>query len=541
MPRRLVVLLMLVLLATALPPAPPVAAAEPRANWDLPGLDGHFYGQTSSLPGAGFVVSNEDGIPFWDTYRRYGPAGLGYPISQRFRWEGRITQVFQRSALQFNPAAGAVEPVDLLDRLSELGLDGWLESHRGIPPPTAEPVQPFGADLLDRGRLGEGAATQELRLAAYYQTLRDPLFLLGLPTSEVHEIGAALTVRTQRGALQLWRRDMPWAKAGQVTAALAGSIAHELQVFPAGDHWLPVPTPEPPPARPIFDERTPMDPSTVTIPAGRRWIDVDLTRQRIYAMVDDQPVFWALATTGAPPWETPTGRFRINRRVQRETMDSATLGIPRDSAGGWYYDNIYFTQYFNHLPMGVVFAHMIGTTLYTVAISHLWLSATAEALGNSALALAAREGDPGRRASLVGGAADALARTRPYLTGAVFPWALAGQVAFAQARAGDASKRAVARASFAAAARQNPDDAGASVCLVHLPLLLSAVDDAAATALLRHHAQRAGDVAESMREFVVKHDARRRALMTEDERRAYREALVLLVGERALSVYDAED
>ncbi len=37
-----------------------------------------------------------------------------------------------------------------------------------------------------------------------------------------------------------------------------------------------------------------------------------------------------------------------------------------------------YTQYFNHLPMGVVFAHMIGTTLYTVAISHLWLSATAE-------------------------------------------------------------------------------------------------------------------------------------------------------------------
>ncbi len=37
-----------------------------------------------------------------------------------------------------------------------------------------------------------------------------------------------------------------------------------------------------------------------------------------------------------------------------------------------------YTQYFNHLPMGVVFLHMIGTTLYTVAISNLWLSATAE-------------------------------------------------------------------------------------------------------------------------------------------------------------------
>lgn len=94
-----------------------------------------------------------------------------------------------------------------------------------------------------------------------------------------------------------------------------------------------------------------------------------------------------------------------------------------------------------------------------------WLSATAEALGNSALALAAREGDAGRRAALLSGAGGALARTRPYLTDAVFPWALAGQVAYAQARAGDAGKRAVARASFAAAARQRPDDAGAQASL----------------------------------------------------------------------------
>ncbi|MFT3861645.1 COX15/CtaA family protein [Micropruina sp.] len=37
-----------------------------------------------------------------------------------------------------------------------------------------------------------------------------------------------------------------------------------------------------------------------------------------------------------------------------------------------------YTQYFTHLPMGLVFAHMVGTTLYTVAISHLWLSAAPE-------------------------------------------------------------------------------------------------------------------------------------------------------------------
>ena len=50
-----------------------------------------------------------------------------------------------------------------------------------------------------------------------------------------------------------------------------------------------------------------------------------------------------------------------------------------------------YTQYFTHLPMGVVFAHMIGTTLYTVAISHLWRSAAPEAQKISGSTAAARK------------------------------------------------------------------------------------------------------------------------------------------------------
>lgn len=50
-----------------------------------------------------------------------------------------------------------------------------------------------------------------------------------------------------------------------------------------------------------------------------------------------------------------------------------------------------YTQYFTHLPMGVVFAHMVGTTLYTVAISHLWLSAAPEAQKISGSTAAARK------------------------------------------------------------------------------------------------------------------------------------------------------
>ncbi|WP_298133045.1 COX15/CtaA family protein [Micropruina sp.] len=58
------------------------------------------------------------------------------------------------------------------------------------------------------------------------------------------------------------------------------------------------------------------------------------------------------------------------RRLQRAALGVIGTAVLQAIIG--------YTQYFNHLPMGVVFAHMIGTTLYTVAISHLWLSATSE-------------------------------------------------------------------------------------------------------------------------------------------------------------------
>jgi lipoprotein-anchoring transpeptidase ErfK/SrfK len=78
-----------------------------------------------------------------------------------------------------------------------------------------------------------------------------------------------------------------------------------------------------------------------------RWIDVNLSTQTITAYEGATPVYRAGVTTGRPGWSTPTGTFRIVRRVYNETMDSSTIGIPRDAPGGYYLPNIYFTQYFD--------------------------------------------------------------------------------------------------------------------------------------------------------------------------------------------------
>lgn len=79
------------------------------------------------------------------------------------------------------------------------------------------------------------------------------------------------------------------------------------------------------------------------------------------------------------------------------------------------------------------------------------------------------------------------------------------------------------------------------VCLTHLHLLLTAVDDASAAGLVREQARRLSEVAESMREYVLKMDARRRELITDEEARAYRQGLVLLAGERYLVVTAPEE
>lgn len=78
-----------------------------------------------------------------------------------------------------------------------------------------------------------------------------------------------------------------------------------------------------------------------------RWIDADLQEPAMIALYeDDRLVDVALAVKGRTTSETLRGTFSIHRRVANETMDSATLGIPRESPRGYYLSNVLFTQYF---------------------------------------------------------------------------------------------------------------------------------------------------------------------------------------------------
>src|SRR5581483_98788 len=80
-----------------------------------------------------------------------------------------------------------------------------------------------------------------------------------------------------------------------------------------------------------------------------RWIDANLTEPAmVTAYEGSTPVYAALAVKGSTAFQTPPGVYRILRRVQDETMDSSTIGIPRSSPNGYYLKGVLFTQYFTN-------------------------------------------------------------------------------------------------------------------------------------------------------------------------------------------------
>lgn len=64
---------------------------------------------------------------------------------------------------------------------------------------------------------------------------------------------------------------------------------------------------------------------------GAALIDADLSESSmVTAYEGDEVVHFGMAIRGVSGTPTPTGTFHILRRIQDETMDSETIGIPGD-------------------------------------------------------------------------------------------------------------------------------------------------------------------------------------------------------------------
>ena len=105
------------------------------------------------------------------------------------------------------------------------------------------------------------------------------------------------------------------------------------------------------------------------------WIDADLSEPAMLTAYDGGvAVMDTLTIKGAGPRPTPTGVFRIMRRVANETMNSDTIGIPRFGPGGYYLTNVLFTQYFT--PDGASIHYNYWSSNWGYAGSHGCLGLT---------------------------------------------------------------------------------------------------------------------------------------------------------------------
>jgi hypothetical protein len=78
-----------------------------------------------------------------------------------------------------------------------------------------------------------------------------------------------------------------------------------------------------------------------------RWLDVSLSgATKVVAYDGGAPERTFLAIKGVAKYPTQLGAWSIVRRVANETMDSTTVGIPRNSPGGYFLKNVLYTQYF---------------------------------------------------------------------------------------------------------------------------------------------------------------------------------------------------
>jgi LysM repeat protein len=81
---------------------------------------------------------------------------------------------------------------------------------------------------------------------------------------------------------------------------------------------------------------TPPPSSPPSAPTSGRWIDVDLSAQRLTAYQGSTAVRSTLVSTGLPRTPTPTGQFRVYVKYASTTM----------SGPGYYLTNVPYTMYF---------------------------------------------------------------------------------------------------------------------------------------------------------------------------------------------------
>ena len=161
------------------------------------------------------------------------------------------------------------------------------------------------------------------------------------PTEAAAFISATLAPTESPTATPTATPTLPPTQAPSATPTLPPTVVPTATTTPEP----PTPTPEPPTAmpEPIWPTAT-AEPAIVnpTGLSGERWIDVDLSNQRLVAYEGDTPVYWVTVSTGLPGTPTVTGQYYIYVKYPAQTM----------SGPGYYLPDVPYVMYF-YLGYGI--------------------------------------------------------------------------------------------------------------------------------------------------------------------------------------------
>ena len=187
------------------------------------------------------------------------------------------------------------------------GADSWLDAFSvgpiGAPQRVEAPARWWGLSYVDGANLRAGASTQTPTLGAVPSGR--PIVVSGWVVGE-----------------EVVPDNPTWAVLSD-TAFLYSSVLRPVAL----------PAAPPPPAA----------------ASGQtdRWIDLNLVHQVVVAYEGSTVVRLARTSTGRPGWETAPGSYAIQRRVEKETMDSTSLlGLDAKRAD-YKIENVRWTQYFS--------------------------------------------------------------------------------------------------------------------------------------------------------------------------------------------------
>jgi lipoprotein-anchoring transpeptidase ErfK/SrfK len=263
-----------------------------------------FFAETGHTLSYGFKE-------YWD--QNGGLYVFGYPLSEEFQENGLTVQYFERGRFEWHPEYRGTQFEVLLGLLgNQYGKERKIDPS---PVPKLDVAITAFPGLLDT-RWSKAVRTQEGYAMAIIKA--DSLNVRSAPTTSATIVG------------QTYLRH-PVA----IQDIVDGESVDGVPVwYKIGDgRYVAAVWVEP------FVQTTP--PQTYS----GRWVDVNLSRFYAVAYDGDRPVYAAIITAGRDG-KTPPGVYRIFSRVRNETMDSATVGIPKGDPHYYYLPNVEFTQYF---------------------------------------------------------------------------------------------------------------------------------------------------------------------------------------------------